>query len=89
MLFDPKSGSKGLENAIHQLCLSVEKAVDDGKNYIVLSDRGVDTTHAPIPSLLAVSAVHLYLVQKRKRMQIDIVVETAEPREVMHFALLF
>ena len=89
MLFDPKSGSEGLEKAIQELCLSVEKAVDDGKNYIVLSDRGVDATHAPIPSLLAVSAVHLYLVQKRKRMQIDIVVETAEPREVMHFALLF
>jgi glutamate synthase (NADPH/NADH) large chain len=89
MLFDPKTGSKGLEKAIQELCLSVEKAVDDGKNYIVLSDRGVDATHAPIPSLLAVSAVHLYLVQKRKRMQIDIIVESAEPREVMHFALLF
>jgi glutamate synthase (NADPH/NADH) large chain len=89
MLFDPKSGATGLEKAIQELCLSVEKAVDDGKNYIVLSDRGVDATHAPIPSLLAVSAVHLYLVQKRKRMQIDIVVESAEPREVMHFALLF
>ncbi|MEI8086310.1 MAG: glutamate synthase large subunit [Paludibacter sp.] len=89
MLFDPKSGSAGLEKAVQELCLSVEKAVDDGKNYIVLSDRGVDATHAPIPSLLAVSAVHLYLVQKRKRMQIDIVVESAEPREVMHFALLF
>ncbi len=89
MLFDPKGGAKGLEKAIQELCLSVEKAVDDGKNYIVLSDRGVDANHAPIPSLLAVSAVHLYLVQKRKRMQIDIVVESAEPREVMHFALLF
>jgi len=89
MLFDPKSGAAGLEKAIQELCLSVEKAVDDGHNYIVLSDRGVDAAHAPIPSLLAVSAVHLYLVQKRKRMQIDIVVESAEPREVMHFALLF
>jgi len=89
MLFDPKTGAAGLEKAILELCLSVEKAVDDGKNYIVLSDRGVDANHAPIPSLLAVSAVHLYLVQKRKRMQIDIVVESAEPREVMHFALLF
>jgi len=89
MLFDPKGGASGLEKAIQELCLSVEKAVDDGKNYIVLSDRGVDANHAPIPSLLAVSAVHLYLVQKRKRMQIDIVVESAEPREVMHFALLF
>lgn len=89
MLFDPKSGREGMEKAIEELCLSVEKAVDDGKNYIVLSDRGVDATHAPIPSLLAVSAVHLYLLEKRKRMQIDIVVESAEPREVMHFALLF
>jgi glutamate synthase (NADPH/NADH) large chain len=89
MLFDPSKGSKGLEDAIDELCTSVEKAVDDGKNYIVLTDRGVDETHAPIPSLLAVSAVHLYLLEKRKRMQIDIVVESAEPREVMHFALLF
>ena len=89
MLFDPSKGSKGMETALQELCLSVEKAVDDGKNYIVLSDRGVDATHAPIPSLLAVSAVHLYLVEKRKRMQIDIVVESAEPREVMHYALLF
>ena len=64
MLFDPSKGSKGMETALQELCLSVEKAVDDGKNYIVLSDRGVDATHAPIPSLLAVSAVHLYLVEK-------------------------
>ncbi|MFV0390825.1 MAG: glutamate synthase large subunit [Paludibacteraceae bacterium] len=89
ILFDPKAGSKGLTAAIQELCVSVEKAVDEGKNYIVLSDRGVDENHAPIPSLLAVSAVHLYLIEKRKRMQIDIVVESAEPREVMHFALMF
>ena len=89
MLFDPTKGTEGMETAIEELCLSVEKAVDEGKNYIVLSDRGVDADKAPIPSLLAVSAVHLYLLEKRKRMQIDIVVESAEPREVMHFALLF
>jgi len=89
MLFDPESGAEGLKKAVEKLCLSVEKAVDDGKNYIVLSDRGVNAQNAPIPSLLATSAVHLYLVEKRKRMQIDIVVESAEPREVMHFALLF
>ena len=89
MLFNPEGAADGLRKSIDELCLSVEKAVDEGKNYIVLSDRGVDKTHAPIPSLLAVSAVHLYLVEKRKRMQIDIVVESAEPREVMHFALLF
>ena len=89
ILFDPIKGSEGLRKALDDLCLSVEKAVDEGKNYIVLSDRGVDINHAPIPSLLATSAVHLYLVEKRKRMQIDIVVESAEPREIMHFALLF
>jgi glutamate synthase (NADPH/NADH) large chain len=89
MLFDPESGAEGLKKAVEILCQSVEKAVDDGKNYIVLSDRGVNANNAPIPSLLATSAVHLYLVEKRKRMQIDIVVESAEPREVMHFALLF
>lgn len=89
MLFDPGMGAAGLKEAVDNLCRSVEKAVDDGKNYIILSDRGVNPQNAPIPSLLATSAVHLYLVEKRKRMQIDIVVESAEPREVMHFALLF
>ncbi|GAB6012109.1 glutamate synthase large subunit [Viscerimonas tarda] len=89
MLFDPKAGAKGLEKAIEDLCLKAEKAVDAGNSYIILSDRGVDAEHAPIPSLLAVSAVHHYLIDRRKRMQIDLVVESAEPREVMHFALLF
>ena len=89
MLFNPMEGAQGLKEAVDNLCRSVEKAVDEGKNYIILSDRGVNAENAPIPSLLATSAVHLYLVEKRKRMQIDIVVESAEPREVMHFALLF
>lgn len=89
MLFDPAGGAQGLKEAVDDLCRSVERAVDEGKNYIILSDRGVNAENAPIPSLLATSAVHLYLVEKRKRMQIDIVVESAEPREVMHFALLF
>lgn len=89
MLFDPKQGGAGLEKAIEQMCRNAEKAVDSGSNYIVLSDRGVNSDNAAIPSLLAVSAVHHYLIERRKRMQIDIVVESAEPREVMHFALLF
>lgn len=89
MLFDPKLGADGLEKALDDLCHAAENAVDKGNNYIVLSDRGVDKDHVAIPSLLAVSAVHHYLIDRRKRMQIDIVVETAEPREVMHFALLF
>lgn len=89
MLFDPKKGAKGLDDAIETLCQKAENAVDNGSNYIVISDRGVDKDNVAIPSLLAVSAVHHYLIERRKRMQIDIVVESAEPREVMHFALLF
>jgi glutamate synthase (NADPH/NADH) large chain len=87
--FDAGKGAEGLKDAVEQLCIDAEKAVDEGKNYIILSDRGITENAAPIPSLMAVSAVHHYLIEKRKRMQIDIVVESAEPREVMHFALLF
>jgi glutamate synthase (NADPH) large chain len=87
--FDARKGAEGLKEAVEQLCTDAEKAVDEGKNYIILSDRGISENTAPIPSLMAVSAVHHHLIQKRKRMQIDIVVESAEPREVMHFALLF
>lgn len=89
ILFNPKKGADGLRHALDELCKNAEKAVDNGSNYIVISDRGVDKDNAPIPSLLAVSAVHHYLIERRKRMQIDIVVESAEPREVMHFSLLF
>jgi glutamate synthase (NADPH/NADH) large chain len=89
MHFDAGKGGEGLKQAVDQLCTDAEKAVDEGKNYIILSDRGIDENKAPVPSLLAVSAVHHHLIEKRKRMQIDIVVESAEPREVMHFALLF
>jgi glutamate synthase (NADPH) large chain len=87
--FDAASGAAGLEKAVDQLCIDSEKAVDEGKNYIILSDRNITREKAPVPSLMAVSAVHHHLIKKRKRMQIDIVVESAEPREVMHFALLF
>jgi glutamate synthase (NADPH/NADH) large chain len=89
MHFDALKGAEGLQSAVEHLCRDAEKAVDEGKNYIILSDRGINQNTAPMPSLLAVSAVHHHLIKKRKRMQIDIVVESAEPREVMHFALLF
>jgi len=89
LLFEASGGSEALQKAVDQLCIDAEKAVDEGKNYIILSDRGITEQMAPIPSLLAVSAVHHHLIKSRKRMQIDIVVESAEPREVMHFALLF
>jgi glutamate synthase (NADPH/NADH) large chain len=95
MLFDVPEGddtsrpAKRMEEALADLCDQAEQAVLDGYNYIILSDRGVSEKRAPIPSLLAVSAVHHHLIDKRRRMQIAIVVETAEAREVMHFALLF
>ncbi len=89
MLFDSFQGESGLQSALDTMCITAEKAVDEGKNYIILSDRGLTREKAPVPSLLAVSAVHHHLINRRKRMQIDIVVETADAREVHHFALLF
>jgi glutamate synthase (NADPH/NADH) large chain len=89
MHFDAKRGAGGLEEALEDICRQAEEAVDENNNYIILSDRDITEERAPIPSLLAVSAVHHHLINRRKRMQIDIVVESAEPREVMHFALLF
>ncbi len=88
MTFDINSGSDALGKAIERLCEEAEKAVDEGCNYIVLSDRDTDATHAPIPSLLATSAVHHHLIDCKKRVQTALVIETADAREVMHFALL-
>jgi glutamate synthase (NADPH/NADH) large chain len=89
ILFDAGKQTKGMEEALHHICRQAEQAVDDGYSYIILSDRETDSTHAAIPSLLALSAVHFHLIERRKRMQTAIIVETAEAREVMHFALLF
>ncbi len=88
MSFECSSGPEGLRRAIALLCRMAEDAVDEGCNYIILSDRDVDATHAPIPALLATSAVHHHLISRKKRIQTALIVETAEAREVMHFALL-
>ncbi|MFA5452113.1 MAG: glutamate synthase large subunit [Candidatus Methanomethylophilaceae archaeon] len=80
---------EGLENAIGRMCKMTENAVDEGAAYVILSDRSVDKYNIPIPSLLAVSAVHQYLSDKKKRIQTALIVESGEPREVMHFGLLF
>jgi glutamate synthase (NADPH) large chain len=88
MLFDVNSGGKGLRDAVENMCALAEKAVDEGKNYVILSDRDLSADKAAVPSLLAVSAVHHHLIRAKKRMQIGLIVETAEAREVMHFALL-
>ncbi|MDR0546539.1 MAG: glutamate synthase large subunit [Dysgonamonadaceae bacterium] len=86
---EEKKATAALSDALTNLCQQAEKAVDDGYHYVILSDRNVNKEQVAIPSLLAVSAVHHHLIAKRKRMQIAIVVETAEAREVNHFALLF
>ena len=88
MVFEASKGAEGLKEALDNLCHMAEQSVNDGINYIILSDRGVDETHAAIPSLLAVSAVHHYLISVQKRMETALVVESGETREVMHAALL-
>ncbi|MDR2129699.1 MAG: glutamate synthase large subunit [Odoribacteraceae bacterium] len=88
MIYNVEEGAKGIETATGRICREAEKAVDDGCNYIILSDRLVDARHAPVPSLLALSATHDYLISKQKRTQIALIVETGEVREVMHVALL-
>ena len=87
-LFDTQVGNGSLEIALDGLCKQVSDAVDSGSNIIVLSDRGVDARYAPIPILLATSAVHHHLIRQGKRTKVGLVVESGEPREVMHFALL-
>ena len=88
ILFEVSGGASALRQAIDDLCHEAEKAVDDGVNYIILSDRDIDANHAAIPSLLAVSAVHHYLISVQKRVQTALIVESGEIREVMHAALL-
>ena len=88
ILFEVSKGRAGMQEAIANLCKQAEQSVTDGVNYIVLSDRDVDETHAAIPSLLAVSAVHHHLISVQKRVQTALIVESGEIREVMHAALL-
>lgn len=88
IIFECSKGEDGLRDALDKLCKDAERSVDEGYNYIILSDRFVDETHAAIPSLLAVSAVHHYLISVGKRVQTALIVESGEIRETMHAALL-
>ena len=81
-------GEQELTIAVETLCMRASAAVKQGYTLIILSDRGVDADHAPIPSLLALSAVHNHLIREKTRNQVALIVESGEPREVMHFALL-
>src|SRR5579872_4113193 len=88
MLFPVEDGRKGLERALDQLCKRVSVAIKSGYSLLILSDRGLDEEYAPIPSLLALAAVHNHLVREETRTQVALIIESGEPREIMHFALL-
>ncbi|MFC4722412.1 glutamate synthase large subunit [Geojedonia litorea] len=89
MLYEVKRGLNELEIALENLVTQASKAIDEGANIIILSDRYVDENHAPIPALLACSYVNHALHKLNKRSRISLIIESAEPREVHHFALLF
>jgi glutamate synthase (NADPH) large chain len=88
MLFPVDDGAKGMERALTQLCRHASQAIQSGYTLLILSDRGLDADYAPIPSLLAMTAVHNHLVREETRTQVALIIESGEPREVMHFALL-
>ncbi len=87
-LFRAADGEAGLKRALDELCQRASLAVESGYSLLILSDRGVNKDYAPIPSLLALAAVHNLLVREETRTQVALIVESGEPREVMHFALL-
>jgi glutamate synthase (NADPH) large chain len=88
LTYQVDGGGKELERSLSGLCRRASRAIKDGYTVLILSDRGVDEEHAPIPSLLALSAVHHHLVREGTRTQVCLILETGEPREVMHFCLL-
>ena len=88
ILFDPTKGAEGLRDALNELCEKAEEAARTDQNVLILSDRGVDENHAPIPALLAVAAVHNHLIRKVLRTEIGLILESGEPREVHHFCTL-
>lgn len=88
LLFPVSEGEDGLEKAVENLCAQASEAIENGATILILSDRGVDENHAAIPSLLATGAVHHHLLREKTRTRVGLVVETAEAREMHHFALL-
>ena len=88
ILFKIEDGSKGLENALEELFESADKAISYGANILILSDRGFNKENAPIPALLASAGLHHHLIRNGNRMKVGLVLESGEPREVHHFALL-
>jgi glutamate synthase (NADPH/NADH) large chain len=88
ILFNVAAGGSGLEQAISELCREASRQIASGVNILILSDRNLDPDLAPIPALLAVAGLHHYLIREQVRTQVSLIVESGEPREVHHFALL-
>jgi glutamate synthase (ferredoxin) len=88
ILFKPTEGAKGLDAALDKMFAAADKAIIDGASILILSDRGVNPQNAPIPALLAVAGLHHHLIRKGTRSKVGLVLESGEPREVHHFALL-
>ncbi len=88
ILYNPKHGGEGLRRSLAYLCDVANRAIEAGANILILSDRGVDRRSAGIPALLAVSALHHHLIRQGDRTKVSLVLESAEPREVHHFACL-
>ncbi len=88
MLFDPQSGMAGLEKTMADMAAQADAAIANGSNIVILSDRGIDHDHAPIPALLAVAGLHHHLIRQGTRTRVGLVLESGEPREVHHFATL-
>ena len=88
ILFDPHAGGEGLERAMDDLCAAASHAIEEGTNLLILSDRGVNQDRAPIPALLAVAGLHHHLIREGTRTKVNLVLESGEPREVHHFAVL-
>mgnify|MGYP005809629257 CR=1 FL=1 len=88
MLFRVAEGERALDRALEGLCRRASLAIKSGYSLLILSDRGIDEDFAPIPSLLALTAVHNHLIREKSRTQCALIIESGEPREVMHFALL-
>ncbi|MHB1041416.1 MAG: glutamate synthase large subunit [Eubacteriales bacterium] len=88
ILFPAGEGSANLEKSMEELCRAADSAIDEGANLLILSDRGVDREKAPIPALLAVSGLHHHLIREGTRTKVGIILESGEPREIHHFAVL-
>jgi len=88
ILFPVAEAGAGLDKALKQVCAEVDQAIADGATNIILSDRGVDQDHAPIPALLATAGVHHHLIKSGSRTKVGLILESGEPREVHHFAVL-